>query len=118
MLGNVLILDSQVYLPAIEGHVPWDIIRTFCACLEFCYLIRHNIITDTMLTMIQESIDRFHHYWNIFSDVVATFSLPRQHTMKHYPDMIHLFGAPNGLCSSITEFKHIKAMKEPYCCSN
>jgi hypothetical protein len=28
--------------------------------------------------------------------------------------MIHLFGAPNGLCSSITEAKHIKAVKEPW----
>jgi hypothetical protein len=28
--------------------------------------------------------------------------------------MIRLFGAPNGLCSSITESKHIKAVKEPW----
>ncbi|KAF8992148.1 hypothetical protein BDQ17DRAFT_1392882 [Cyathus striatus] len=28
------------------------------------------------------------------------------------------FGAPNGLCSSITESKHIKAVKEPWRCSN
>jgi hypothetical protein len=28
--------------------------------------------------------------------------------------MIQQFGAPNGLCSSITELKHIKAVKEPW----
>jgi len=49
---------------------------------------------------------------------VETFSLPRQHTAKHYPELIRLFGAPNGLCSSITECKHIKAIKEPYRRSN
>jgi hypothetical protein len=38
--------------------------------------------------------------------------------MKHYPDMIQLYGAPNGLCSSITGSKHIKAVKEPYRRSN
>jgi len=38
--------------------------------------------------------------------------------MKYYPNMIQLFGAPNGLCSSITEFKHIKAVKQPYCHCN
>ncbi|KAG2362665.1 hypothetical protein BDR07DRAFT_1484501 [Suillus spraguei] len=27
--------------------------------------------------------------------------------------MIQLYGAPNGLCSSITESKHVKAVKEP-----
>lgn len=28
--------------------------------------------------------------------------------------MIRAFGAPNGLCSSITESKHIKAVKKPW----
>ena len=34
--------------------------------------------------------------------------------MKHFRLLIEMFGAPNGLCSSITESKHIKAVKEPY----
>lgn len=34
--------------------------------------------------------------------------------MMHYADNIRLFGAPNGLCSSITEAKHIAAVKEPW----
>jgi len=34
--------------------------------------------------------------------------------MKHYTNLICQFGAPNGLCSSITELKHIKAIKQPY----
>jgi hypothetical protein len=38
--------------------------------------------------------------------------------MNHYPDTIRLFRAPNGLCSSITEAKHIKAVKEPWRRSN
>jgi hypothetical protein len=32
--------------------------------------------------------------------------------------LICLFGAPNGLCSSITESKHIKVVKVPWCQSN
>lgn len=46
------------------------------------------------------------------------FSLPRQHSMVHYEKRIWDFGAPNGLCSSITESKHIKAVKEPWRRSN
>jgi len=38
--------------------------------------------------------------------------------MVHYRELIELFGAPNGLCSSITESKHICAVKEPWRCSN
>jgi hypothetical protein len=43
---------------------------------------------------------------------------PRQHSMMHYIKAIRLFGAPNGLCTSITESKHIKAIKEPWRRSN
>lgn len=31
----------------------------------------------------------------------------------YYAYVITQFGAPNGLCSSITESKHIKAVKKP-----
>ena len=46
------------------------------------------------------------------------FGLPHQHSMAHYSGFIWLFGALNGLCSSITEAKHIKAVKEPWRRSN
>jgi hypothetical protein len=36
-------------------------------------------------------------------------------TCKHYFHYaMKFFGSPNGLCSSITESKHIKAVKEPW----
>jgi len=38
--------------------------------------------------------------------------------MVHYPDHIKNFGSPNGLCSSITESKHIAAVKRPWHRSN
>ncbi|KAI6117126.1 hypothetical protein EDD16DRAFT_1693070 [Pisolithus croceorrhizus] len=60
----------KVYIATIEGHVPKDVVHTFQAFLEFCYL--------------------------------------------HYHYLIHQFSAPNGLCSSITESKHIKAIKHLY----
>ncbi|KAG2100480.1 uncharacterized protein F5147DRAFT_747167 [Suillus discolor] len=106
----------KVYLPAIEGYVPTDIVRAFHALLEFCYLVRCNIITKTSLKEIDDAVARFHQYREILktSDVIQTFSLPRQHSIKHYNTLIRLFGAPNGLCSSITESKHIKAVKEPW----
>ncbi|KIM60579.1 hypothetical protein SCLCIDRAFT_123900, partial [Scleroderma citrinum Foug A] len=106
----------KVYLPAIEGFVPKDVIRTFRAFLEFCYLVRRNTITEQALTEIEDALQRFHHFREVFrnSGVIESFSLPRQHAMKHYPYLVRQFGAPNGLCSSITESKHIKAVKRPY----
>ncbi|KAJ7772754.1 hypothetical protein B0H14DRAFT_3508908 [Mycena olivaceomarginata] len=59
---------------------------------------------------------RFHEYRQIFitCGVRVGISLLRQHSLKHYIRFIRLFGSPNGLCSSITESKHIKAVKEPW----
>ncbi|KAG1766909.1 hypothetical protein EV702DRAFT_1182237 [Suillus placidus] len=110
----------KIYLPAIEGHVPTDVVRMFRAFLEFCYLVRRNVITEDTISQIEDALCRFHHYRAIFLQlgVIPTFSLPRQHSMKHYPDLIRLFGAPNGLCSSMTENKHIKAVKQPWHRSN
>ena len=103
-----------MYIAAIEGHVPQEIVRTFRAFLEFCYFVHRDVITESTFTAIEDTLARFHSYRGVFQDVVTTFSLPWQHSMKHYPYLIRQFGAPNGLCSSITESKHIKAVKRPY----
>ncbi|KAH0834698.1 hypothetical protein J3R83DRAFT_10225 [Lanmaoa asiatica] len=106
----------KVYLAAIEGYVPRDMLRTFRAFLEFCYLVRKDIITKPDLVQLQDALSRFHQYHEVFKNagVVQSFSLPRQHSLSHYFELIKQFGAPNGLCSSITESKHIKAVKMPY----
>ncbi|KAJ7026458.1 hypothetical protein C8F04DRAFT_1296863 [Mycena alexandri] len=77
----------KVYLPAIEGYVPAQMVGTFSAFLKFCYLVRRNRIIFE-----QEGV------------VLSGFSLPRQHSMQF--DAV----APNGLCSSM----HIKPVKEPW----
>ncbi|KAF9245053.1 hypothetical protein BU15DRAFT_71398 [Melanogaster broomeanus] len=108
----------KVYIATIEGYVPTGIVRTFRAFLEFCYLVRQHVITEKSLKEIEDALSRFHTYREAFrtdnDPIVTTFSLPRQHSAKHYPSLICLFSAPNGLCSSITECKHIKAVKEPW----
>lgn len=99
------------------GLVPQDIVRCFHAFLEFCYIVRQDIITEDTLEKLSDALRHFHQYWQIFEDTgvqMNGFSLPRQHSLSHYILLIHIFGAPNGLCSSITESKHIKAIKEPW----
>ena len=107
----------QVYLPAIEGHVPDGMVQTVRAFLEFCYIARRDIHDTHSLAALDDALQRFHHHREIFrtSGVRSGgFNLPRQHSLIHYCKLIRAFGAPNGLCSSITESKHIKAVKEPW----
>ncbi|KAI6101116.1 hypothetical protein EDD16DRAFT_1716689 [Pisolithus croceorrhizus] len=76
-----------------------------------------NVITEDMLSDLKMALDHFHRYHEIFWDVgvhVDGFSLPRQHSLVHYGALICLFGAPNGLCTSITESKHIIVVRRPW----
>ncbi|OSD01140.1 hypothetical protein PYCCODRAFT_1369831, partial [Trametes coccinea BRFM310] len=111
----------KVYLPAIDGLVPPEIVKTIRAFLDFCYLVRRDVHTQESLGQLSQALSRFRQHREFFrtSGVRAEgFSLPRQHSAEHYLDRIWEFGAPNGLCSSITESKHIKAVKEPWRRSN
>jgi hypothetical protein len=107
---------TQVFLPAISGHVPAQMVHAISAFMEFCYLVRRSQIDEDTLAAIDTAVDRFHREHVIFIEVGIRedFSLPRQHSLLHYHHLIQIFGAPNGICSSITESKHIKAVKEPW----
>ncbi|KAJ7871547.1 hypothetical protein B0H13DRAFT_2554444 [Mycena leptocephala] len=106
----------KVYLSAIAGHVPSEMVQCISAFLDFCYLARRNALTSDTLDELDVALDRFHTLRDVFiaTGVRVSISLPRQHSMVHYRPSIILFGSPNGLCSSITESKHIKAVKEPW----
>ena len=97
----------------IEGFVPKEVIQAFSAFLDFYYLVRRNVLCEDDLIKIQDTLDRFHGACSVFQrlGIWDGFSLPRQHSMKHYISHIQNFGAPNGLCSSITESAHIRFMK-------
>lgn len=109
-------ITFQVYLPAIEGHVPPQMVRALSAFLEFCYLVRRDVIDEDTLDQIDNALARFHRDRDIFiqSGVrMDGISLPRQHSLKHYRRLIQLFASPNGLCSSMMEARHITAVKQP-----
>ena len=110
----------QVYLAAIVGYVPEEMVQCLSAFLELCYIFHRNAITADALDQAKEHLSRFHELRQIFIDTGtrAHTSLPRQHALTHFITSIIDFGSPNGLCSSITESRHITAVKEPWRRSN
>ncbi|KAI6155605.1 hypothetical protein BKA82DRAFT_4326734 [Pisolithus tinctorius] len=68
----------KVYIAAIQGYVPRDM---------------------QTLAEIDDALGCFHYYREVFRNagVINSFSLPRQHAMKHYHHLICQFGVPNGL---------------------
>ncbi|KAH9049031.1 hypothetical protein EDB84DRAFT_1593342 [Lactarius hengduanensis] len=79
----------KVFLAAIASYVPSAMVHCIAAFMDACYIAH---CTGARISL----------------------SLPRQHALEHFYNAIHLFGSPNGLCSSITESKHIRAVKEPW----
>ncbi|KAF8802530.1 hypothetical protein BYT27DRAFT_7226421 [Phlegmacium glaucopus] len=106
----------KVFLAAIAGYVPSAMVQCIAAFMDACYIAHRNAITGPALEYFRCCVERFHQLRKIFiqAGVRTTISLPRQHALKHFLYAIQFFGSPNGLCSSITESKHIKAVKEPW----
>ena len=116
LYATQLTFIGQVYLAAVAGYLPSAMVQCLLAFIDACYIARRNVITASALERFQQCIARFHKLRQIFinTGVRTNISLPRQHALFHYYRLIQLFGSPNGLCSSITESKHIKAVKEPW----
>jgi hypothetical protein len=92
-------------------------VRCVAALLDFAYLARRSSHDTASLLEMDLCLERFHQYRATFelAGIRANgFDLPRQHSLVHYTRCIFLFGSPNGLCSSITESKHIDAVKKPW----
>lgn len=95
-------------------------VKTLQYLIEFCSLMRQNILDTICIEKLHMLLILYHESWQVFihTGVRMQSQPPCQHCLVHYPKLIRAFGAPNGLCSSITESKHIKAVKEPWWQSN
>jgi hypothetical protein len=78
--------------------------------------VRRNAITASDLEAFERHLSKFYELRTVFVEtgVRVSLSLPRQHSLIHYVSKIERFASPNGLCSSITESTHIRAVKEPW----
>ena len=96
-------------------------VQAIAAFLDFCYIVRQSTLDEADLAAMENALTCFETERIIFEEVQIRpggISIPRIHALQHYQEMVQQFGAPNGLCSSITESKHIQAVKKPWRRSN
>ena len=100
----------------MKGYVTGEMVKALWVFLEFCYIACWNVHDMQSINELEAALQCYHHHHKIFLEtgVRTRFKLPHQHALIHYARSICLFGEPNGLCSSITESKHTKAIKEPW----
>ena len=110
-----------MFLPAIVDFVPSKMTRAIAAFMDFCYIVRQSSLDEADLKALDSALKRFEVERTIFEEVGIRpngISIPCIHALQHYHQLIQQFGAPNGLCTSITESKHIDAVKKPWRKSN
>ncbi|KAN0140688.1 hypothetical protein V8E53_001515 [Lactarius tabidus] len=114
--GNDSKVLMKVYLGAISGYLPLALVCCISTFMDACYIARWNAISASALEHFRECVERFHKLCDAFiaCGIREEMSLPCQHAFNHYYHLIIAFGSPNGLCSSITESKHIKAVKDTW----
>jgi hypothetical protein len=91
-------------------------VRSIAAFMDTCYIAHQNAIDSPSLERLWDAVETFHQLHSVFIEngVHTAISRPCQHALKHFYHAIHLFGSPNGLCSSITKSKHIEKVKKPW----
>ena len=115
----VLIEHRCIFLPLQVMSLPKWSKQSLCSWISAtlsnnCNLMRTHL---TRLTPTSPTSTRSVRSSRKLVCMHDDFSLPCQHSLTHYHFLIQQFGAPNGLCSSIMESKHIKVVKDPYHCS-
>jgi len=50
----------------IEGHVPNKMVYAIQLFLEFCYIARHDLITEKTLSDLKDALVHFHKYQTAF----------------------------------------------------
>ncbi|KAF8869899.1 hypothetical protein CPB85DRAFT_1446504 [Mucidula mucida] len=86
----------KIFIPAIADYIPAEMTQCVAALIDFTYLIRRNDYDKDTLKSLDIALARFHSLRKVFIETGVQF------------------GAPNGLCSSITESQHITAVKRPW----
>ena len=92
-------------------------VQCLAAFLDFCYIVRQSSLDEADLVALDEALLHFKEACSIFEEEDIRpdgISIPRIHALHHYHEAIELFGAPNGISTSIVESKHIQAVKRPY----
>ena len=101
--------------------IPGKMFHAIVAFLEFCYIVCQPCLDEADLEALDSALKCFEVECTIFEEVGICpngISIPHIHALQHYHQLIQQFEAPNGLCTSITESKHIDAVKKPWRKSN
>ena len=87
------LFTCQVYLPAITGHVPPQMVHAISSFMEFCYQVRCSVLDDKDLEAIDAAVAEFHQEhvaFNMTRPDGYSQSWSYQSTIGRFPDEFSL----------------------------
>lgn len=111
---------QRVFINALVGSIPADIIKPARHLLDFIYIAQYQSHTDDTLLALQEALDGFHAGKEVFVELDCRehFNIPKFHSLTHYIATIKSLGSLDGLNSEHSERLHIDYAKKAYAASN
>ena len=90
------------------------------ALLDFLYLAKYPIHTNSTLQLLMDTLSRFHANREIFIDlgIRSQFNLPKLHYMSHYVELIKYLGTTDNYDTQYTERLHVDVPKKSYAATN
>ncbi|KIJ09125.1 hypothetical protein PAXINDRAFT_87903, partial [Paxillus involutus ATCC 200175] len=114
------LLGIIIDIPLPGSLSPARLLCATRAMLDFLYLSQYPCHTVETLSLLDEALTRFHANKEIFVDlgVRTQFNLPKLHALRHYVQMIQLFGTTDNYSTEYTERLHIDLAKDAYRATN
>ncbi|PPQ63295.1 hypothetical protein CVT24_006740 [Panaeolus cyanescens] len=111
-------LVADIQMPNHASN--YRLVQCVRAVLDFMELARYPIHTDSTLAELQDALDDFHKFKQVFVDfgIREDFNIPKIHFMSHYVELIRRFGAPDNFNTEYTERLHIDLAKDAYAATN
>jgi hypothetical protein len=81
---------EKTYIGVLTGLVVEDVVKCASAALDFIYYTQFHKHTDVTLSKMEEALDNFHTYKDIFIclGIRDHFNIAKIHSLVHYVPMI------------------------------
>lgn len=113
---------EKVFLALVAGAVDDEVVFAVRALMDFIHLASLQAHTTATLAALQEALDDFHQYKDVFIRLGARspphFNIPKYHMLEHYVALIRNFGSADGFNTEWSERLHIDYAKDAYRASN
>ncbi|KAF9457694.1 hypothetical protein BDZ94DRAFT_1285159 [Collybia nuda] len=112
---------AKILLGCVAGAMPSKAVKAVRAILDFIYLAQYSTHDEETLQYMEDALQSWRVNRSFFTDSLPIrnhFNIPKFHSLIHYIQSIHYFGATDNYNSELFERLHIDFAKLGWRASN